>query len=172
MKRTLVLLFAAFALALAGCASPDYAAYVSAHKETQIERSTALGAIAASGSEAAKVAAVMALTFGAQTQLQAPRDGWDRALQALGILTPALVQTYGIQKQTQLGIVQSNNGLAASRDANSTMLGFGELIRSPVVVEPAAPVVVTQPAPIVIRPEVVNPVVVEPIVIQAPAAAP
>lgn len=168
MKRTLAILTAAagIAFALSACASPDYAAYVSAHKETQIERSTALGAIAASGSEAAKVAAIMGLTFGAQAQgVAPPRDAWDRALQALGILTPAVVQTYGIRQQTHLGVVQSNNALATRRDDNATLLGFGGLINAPVVVEQPAPVIVQQPAPVIVRPEVIQPTV-----IQAPAA--
>lgn len=160
-------IYAALLLALlTGCASPDYAAYAKAHESAHVERSKALAAIAAAGSDTAKVAATMALTFGAQSTLAAPRDGWDRVLQGLGILTPALVQTYGIQKQTQMGIVQSNNALAASRDANATMLGFGGLINAPVVVQQPDPVIVQQPAPVI-----VNPVVVEPTVILPPAPA-
>lgn len=51
--------------------------------------------------------------------------------------------------------------LAASRDANATMLGFGELIRNPVVVQQPSPIVVQQPAPVVVDPVVVNPVIVQ-----------
>lgn len=167
MKRIFTLLFVTCLAILAGCASPDYAAYAKAHESAQVERSKALAAIAASGSDTAKVAAVMALQFGAQTSLAAPRDGWDRVLQAVGIAAPLAVQAYGINKQTQLGIVQSNNSLSASRDANATMLGFGSLINSPVVVTQPDPVIVTQPAPVI-----VNPVVVQPEVVQIPVAAP
>lgn len=170
MKRTLAFILAAALALLAGCASPDYAAYAKAHESAQVERSKALAAIAASGSDTAKVAAVMALQFGAQNTLAAPRDGWDRALQMLGIVAPVAAQAYGINKQTQLGIIQSNNSLAASKDQNATMLGFGSLINSPVVVEQPAPVVVTQPAPVIVNPVVVQPEIVQPTVIQIPAA--
>lgn len=170
MRRLFFSFLIAAMAVLTGCASADYAAYAKAHEAAQVERSKALAAIAASGSDTAKVAATMALSFGAQTTLQAPRDGWDRALQALGIAAPLAVQAYGINKQTQLGIVQSNNALAASQDANATMLGFGGLINSPVVVQQPDPVIVQQPAPIVVRPEVIQPAVVQPTVIQAPPA--
>lgn len=166
MRRLISSFLIAAVAVLSGCASADYAAYAKAHEAAQVERSKALAAIATSGSDTAKVAATMALTFGAQTTLQAPRDGWDRALQALGIAAPLAVQAYGIQKQTQLGIVQSNNALSASQDANATMLGFGGLINSPVVVPQPDPVIVQQPTPIVVRPEVVLPTVV-----QVPVAA-
>lgn len=165
MKRLLASILLAAMAVLTGCASPDYQAYAKAHESAQVERSKALAAIAASGSDTAKVAAVMALQFGAQNTMAAPRDGWDRALQAIGIVAPLTVQAYGINKQTALGVVQSNNALAAGKDANATMLGFGGLINSPVVVEQPAPVIVNQPAPIIVQPEVVQPVV-----IQAPAA--
>lgn len=170
MRRFFLSLVISAAAALAGCASADYAAYAKAHEAAQVERSKALAAIAASGSDTAKVAATMALTFGAQTTLQAPRDGWDRALQALGIAAPLAVQAYGINKQTQLGTVQSNNALAGSQDANATMLGFGGLINSPVVVQQPNPVIVQQPAPIVVRPEVVQPTVIQQPVAQTPVA--
>lgn len=166
MRRLFFSILISAMAVLTGCASADYAAYAKAHEAAHVERSKALAAIAASGSDTAKVAAVMALQFGAQSTMAAPRDGWDRALQALGIAAPLAVQAYGINKQTSLGIVQSNNGLAATRDANATMLGFGGLINSPVVVEQPAPIVVTQPPPLVVTPEVVQPTIV-----QVPAAA-
>lgn len=164
MKRFLTSILLAAVAVLTGCASPDYQAYAKAHESAQVERSKALAAIAASGSDTAKVAAVMALTLGGQqSTLAAPRDPWDRALQAIGIVAPLTVQAYGINKQTALGVVQSNNALAASKDANATMLGFGGLINSPVVVEQPAPVIVNQPAPVIVRPEVVQPVVIQPL---------
>ena len=164
MTRTISLFLVGLVIALlAGCASQAQTDYYAASKDIATARSAAIKELA-SGGDAARVAGIMALTFGAQgQQLAAPRDGWDRALQAIGILTPALVQTYGIQKQTQLGIVQSNNGLAASRDANATMLGFGGLINAPVVVEQPAPVIVQQPAPVIVDPVVVNPIIVQPV---------
>lgn len=170
MKRTLAFFLVACLALLTACASPDYAAYAKAHESAQVERSKALAAIAASGSDTAKVAATMALTFGSQTTLQAPRDGWDRALSALGIIAPAWVHDRGIQANKAISINQSNNSLAASKDQNATMLGFGQLINSPVVVEQPAPVVVTQPAPVIVNPVVVQPEVVQPTVIQIPAA--
>lgn len=143
-------------LALSACATQAQTDYYNASKDIATARSTAIKDLA-SGGDAARVAGIMALTFGAQQGvLQAPRDGWDRVLQALGIIAPVTVQAYGINKQTQLGIVQSNNALASSRDANATMLGFGALINAPVVVEQPAPIVVQPPAPVVVRPEVIQ----------------
>lgn len=143
-------------LALSACATQAQTDYYTASKEIATARSDAIKDLA-SGGDAARVAGIMALTFGAQQgALQAPRDGWDRVLQALGIIAPVTVQAYGINKQTQLGIVQSNNALASSRDANATMLGFGALINAPVVVQQPAPIVVQQAAPVVVRPEVIQ----------------
>lgn len=156
---------AAAVLALSACAGTAQTDYYNASKDIATARSNAIKELA-SGGDAARVAGIMALTFGAQQgALAAPRDGWDRALQAIGILAPVTVQAYGINKQTALGVVQSNNALAASRDANATMLGFGALINSPVVVEQPAPIVVTQPPPVIVTPEVVQPTIV-----QVPAA--
>lgn len=165
MKRLIVsVTILSLAAISVGCASGDYAAYAKVHEAAHVERSKALATIAATGSETSRVAAAMALALGGQSLgLQAPRDGWDRALQALGIVAPLTVQAYGINKQTQLGVVQSNNALAASRDANATMLGFGQEIN--------APLIVTQPAPVIVRPEVVQPAVVQPTVIQVPTTA-
>ena len=162
MRRILTLLLLTVMALLAGCASVDYQAYVAAHETSQTSRNRALLEIAKSGDSTAKVAAVMALQFGAQSGLQAPRDPWDRALQALGILAPVTVQAYSINKQTQLGVIQSNNALATRRDDNATMLGFGTLINSPTVVTQPAPIVITAPDPVIVRPEVIQVPVIQP----------
>jgi len=161
MRHLIFIVLAALSL-LTGCASADYQAYAAAHEAAQVTRNRALLEIAKSGSETSKVAAVMSLQFGSQQGLQAPRDAWDRALQALGILTPAIVQTYGIRQQTHLGVVQSNNALATRRDDNATALGFGSLINSPVVVTQPAPVIVNAPEPVIVSPEVIQVPVIQP----------
>ena len=175
MKRFFTSILLAAVAVLSGCATADYQAYAAAHEATQTTRNRALMEIAKSGDSSAKVAAVMALAFGSQqTAMQAPRDPWDRALQALSIIAPLGVQAYSIKSQTELGIVHSNNALATSKDANATMLGFGSLINAPVVVEQPPPVIVDQPPPIIVTqppPIIVDPVIVQPGVIQVPAPA-
>ncbi len=162
MKRVLSILAVSAAIALAGCASPDYQAYAKAHEAAQVERSKALATIAASGSDTAKVAAAMALALGGQQPgLQAPRDGWDRALQALGIVAPLAVQAYGVNKQTALGIRQSDNAAATAASTNAAFVGLGGLIQAPGATttynqsfndSTHVPTVVTQPAPVVVSP--------------------
>ena len=174
MRRIMLFLLASCLLVLGGCATNQYEAYLAAetarsnaYKEVETAKFQALSAIAASGNETAKVAAVISIVSSGQggaskggQGLQAPVSNSQIALQWASLLVPTitngLVQGYTINRNTALGMKQSDNALATSLSQNQTMLGFGELIRSPVVVTQPDPVVVTQPAPVI-----VNPVVVE-----------
>ena len=105
------------ALALSGCAH-EYAAYAEAHKAqaaAQTARYQALADIAKQGDTTAKVAAVMSLQMGGgqqNTQIAAPKNWADYALQWTGLLLPTVGQIYTVNKQTSLGMRQSDNATA------------------------------------------------------------
>ena len=160
----------AMAIALAGCASPEYLQYAKSTEAASIARSNALMKIAESGDTAA-VAATMALALGAgQSQLQAPQP--NQLLQWAQILVPGMVQAYGIKQNANVAINSSNNAAATSQATTAGFVGIAGLIQ-------AAPTITTttdrhdviNPAPVVItpitaiEPTVVSPTVIEPTVI-------
>lgn len=134
MKKLLAVLCALF---LTGCATGQYQAYVDAHKAqsaAQTARYQALADIAKMGDTTAKVAAVMSLQMGggqSQTQIAAPVSAADRALQWSATLLPTLTNIYGINKQTSLGIAQSNNATALGISTNAAFLGMAGQIQAP-----------------------------------------
>jgi hypothetical protein len=185
------------ALALTGCATAEYQAYAEAHKSqaaAQTARYQALADIAKMGDTTAKVAAVMSLQMGWQqaSQITAPKSWADYALQWTGLLLPTIGQVYSINKQTQVGIVQSNNATALGVSTNAAFVGLAGKIQAPaanvsttttstvgansgansgnsgrlagtsITDNTSTPTVVTQPAPVIVRPEVVQPVVIQP----------
>lgn len=104
------------ALTLTGCAH-EYQAYAEAQKaqsQAQAARYAALAKIAEMGDTTAKVAAVMSLSAGGvQPQnVAAPRSWADYALQFTGALLPVVGQVYAVNKQTSLGMRQSDNATA------------------------------------------------------------
>lgn len=166
MKRTIALVMSVVGLvALTGCeTTARYQTYADgeakikiAQYTAQAEKYRAMAAIAANGSESAKVAAVVAMAMesngaaqqGAGGTLAAPKDPSDTALQWAGVLVPATVQGYAINankglglrqsdNQTALGITHSNNNVRVTESNNNTFLGLGSMI-------PAAPIVTTTP---------------------------
>jgi hypothetical protein len=176
------------ALALTGCASTDYAAYAeaqasiaSAKAEADKVRYQALAHIAQTGGDAAKVAAVMSLQFGAPqapSAVAAPRPAGDTMLQWASILVPAATQAYAIGKNASVQIEAGRNAAFTAQSTNSAFVGVAGLIQAPGSVTTTntdsthAPTVVTQPAPVLVQqpaPLVVNPVVVDPVVVTQPA---
>lgn len=175
------------ALALTGCATAEYAAYADAHKAqaaAQTARYQALADIAKQGDTTAKVAAVMSLQMGSpqqNTQINAPRNWADYALQWTGLLLPTIGQVYSINKQTSLGIAQSNNATALGVSTNAAFVGLAGKIQAPaanvtttttstigansgansgnsgrlagtsITDNTSTPTVVTQPAPVVVN---------------------
>jgi hypothetical protein len=168
------------ALALTGCATAEYAAYADAHKAqaaAQTARYQALADIAKQGDTTAKVAAVMSLQMGGQqqqvSQIAAPKSVGDQLLQWTATLLPGLTNIYGINKQTSLGMRQSDNAAAIGMSTNAAFVGIAGKIQAPgavttttttttdnsvrtdsthtpTVVNQPAPLVVTQPAPITV----------------------
>jgi hypothetical protein len=179
-------------LALTGCATAEYQAYAEAHKAqaaSQTARYQALADIAKQGDTTAKVAAVMSLQMGGQqqtSQIAAPKSWADYAFQWTGLLLPTIGQVYGINKQTQVGIVQSNNATTLGVSTNAAFVGLAGKIQAPaanitttttstvgansgansgnsgrlagtsITDNTSTPTVVTQPAPVIVRPEVVQ----------------
>ena len=179
MKK-LALIFAA--LVLAGCASSDYALYAKGQAESDTARHNADAAkykamadIAATGTDSAKVAAVMALALGAQgsagqaSRLQAPQAS--SALQWAQVLVPGLTQMAGIAANMQVATTQSNNAARVAESTNASFVGIASQIQ-------AAPTLTTTttstdrhdvvtPAPVVVTPvTVIEPTVIAPTVIQ------
>ena len=133
MKRIALTLCA---LSLTGCAHNQYQAYADAHKAqaaAQTARYQALADIAKMGDTTAKVAAVMSLQMGSQqnTQINAPKSWADYALQWTGLLLPTFGQVYSVNKQTSLGMRQSDNATALGISTNSAFVGIASQIQAP-----------------------------------------
>jgi hypothetical protein len=124
-------------LSLTGCATGQYQAYADAHKAqaaAQTARYQALADIAKMGDTTAKVAAVMSLQMGSaqqNTQINAPKSWADYALQWTGLLLPTFGQVYTINKQTSLGLRQSDNATALGVSTNSAFVGIASQIQAP-----------------------------------------
>ena len=152
------------ALALTGCATAEYQAYADVHKAqaaAQTARYQALADIAKQGDTTAKVAAVMSLQMGGgQTnpQIAAPKSVGDHLLQWTATLLPSLTNIYGINKQTSLGMRQSDNAVALGMSTNAAFVDIAGKIQAPGAVTTTttntdsthAPTVVTQPTPLVV----------------------
>jgi hypothetical protein len=125
-------------LALTGCATnSEYAAYADAHKAqaaAQAARYQALADIARQGDTTAKVAAVMSLQMGGgqqNAQIAAPKSWADHALQWTGLLLPTVGQIYTVNKQTSLGMRQSDNATALGISTNAAFVGIAGKIQAP-----------------------------------------
>jgi len=124
-------------LSLTGCATAEYAAYAEAHKAqaaAQAARFQALADIAKQGDTTAKVAAVMSLQMGGgqqNTQIAAPKSWADHALQWTGLLLPTVGQIYTVNKQTSLGMRQSDNATALGISTNNAFVGIASKIQAP-----------------------------------------
>jgi hypothetical protein len=125
------------ALSLTGCATAEYQAYADAHKAqaaAQTARFQALAEIAKQGDTTAKVAAVMSLQMGGgqqNAQINAPKNWADYAMQWTGLLLPTIGQVYTINKQTSLGMRQSDNATALGVSTNAAFVGIASQIQAP-----------------------------------------
>lgn len=173
----------AFALLLAGCATPaDYYRAVEATHAKNVElarasaeaesvRYQALMRIAESGDSAAKVAAAMALAMGGQRgapALQLPQQANNEALQWASILVPGVTQGMSIYYSAKTTMNASNNATALGMNTNATFAQFASEINDPTIVHAPQPLVVTQPPPLIVEqpaPIIVEPFVVEPYVV-------
>lgn len=124
MRKLTLSAVAIAVLTLTACASPDYQRYAETQQQIAQSRAlaeqtryAALAEIAKSGDTTAKVAAVIALQQGAPQQantspkVAAPTGAGDTALKWASVLVPSLTQVYGIGKNAEVAIVNSNNAL-------------------------------------------------------------
>jgi len=124
-------------LSLTGCATAEYQAYADVHKAhalAQAARYQALADIARQGDTTAKVAAVMSLQMGGSQQNQqvaAPKSWADYAMQWTGLLLPTVGQIYTVNKQTSLGMRQSDNAAAVAVSTNAAFVGIASKIQAP-----------------------------------------
>jgi lipopolysaccharide biosynthesis regulator YciM len=130
-------------LMLAGCAtSSDYSRYAAMqaqiHKsqsDAEIAKANAIKELGATGGDAAKVAAVMALMIPSggqyQQQIAAPRSVSEQIRDWVGILVPSLIQGYGIHANQQIAVTQSNNNRDVAVSTNSAFVGIAGKIQAP-----------------------------------------
>lgn len=124
-------------LSLTGCATAEYQAYADAHKAqaaAQTARFQALADIARQGDTTAKVAAVMSLQMGGgqqNAQIATPKSWADYAMQWTGLLLPTVGQIYTVNKQTSLGMRQSDNATALGISTNQAFVGIASQIQAP-----------------------------------------
>ena len=137
-----LLLAAAAALTLTACATSNDAYYNAIAErekrqaEMQLRADTAIAQMAQNGDAQAKGMAIMYFAQRAgQNQggqgIAPPKSMAEQLLPWASIFVPALTQVYGIQQNTQVQLNNSNNALAAQKNNNETMLGFGNLIVTP-----------------------------------------
>lgn len=129
-------------LFISGCASAqDYTLYVNSQVQIETarhaadaEKYKALAAIAQSGSDTAKVAAVMALTNTlagpAIGQLRPPSN---EALQWAALLLPSLTNIASVVYGARVGINSSNNAASVAMSTNESFLGIAGKIQAPAV---------------------------------------
>lgn len=162
-------------LVLGGCATGEYELYAKAHASAEAarhaadsEKYKALASVAATGSDTARVAAVMALALGNNGSVQgagapglrAPESN-NTVLQWLSVLAPGgLTGLYRDYTAMQVGTTQSNNAALVARSTNDTFSGIARMIQAPGAVTTTTDnSVYTTPAPVVITPVIPAPVV-------------
>lgn len=131
-------------LALTGCSSTEqYKLYAESHAKMETAKYNAEAAkykamsdIANNGTEAAKVAAVMAIALGGNSNnnnktngIQAPQQS--EALQWAQILVPGVIQSVGIIANRQVAITQSNNSASVANSTNAAFVGMASRIQAP-----------------------------------------
>lgn len=125
---------------LGGCASKDYALYAEtqhkiAHANAMAEtaRFAALAEIGKSGSDAAKVAAVLSIQMGGapnnspKMQNVAPPETWgDMVFKWSSLVVPQVTQFYSINRNSALAMRQSDNAAATAQSTNQAMFNISK----------------------------------------------
>jgi hypothetical protein len=150
MKK--IAIVAITALTLAGCATNDYQLYAQTQSEiatakayADAKRYEALSKIAQDGDSAAKVAAVMSLNnagsnSNSSTPIQAPKSMTDKIMDWTVGLFPSAVSLWGIQKNAEVSMHNSDNARDIRIDTNGTMVDLvnGEsFVSDPVIIQDA-----------------------------------
>ena len=135
-----ILLIAGLSL-LVGCAT-NYETYVEAQKSiaeanarAEEAKYEAMAAIGESGTETAKVAAMMAIALGKDTKPQItmapPRTASDSLLQWAAIVFPAVTQGYIANQNTKAIMNQANNAASVAISTNETFSAIAGNIQAP-----------------------------------------
>lgn len=143
--KTLALLIA---VALTGCSTKQYEAYAKAqgdiakaNADAQTERYKALSKVAESGTDTARVAAVVALAIGGNSQSQqtqqvaAPQN---EALQWASILAPTLTNIASMAVNAKVAAHSADNAARVAESTNATFAAIAGKIQAPVTVVPQA----------------------------------
>ena len=143
MKLVLI----SIALALTGCATTEYADYAKAqgdiaraNAEVQSARYNALSKVAETGTESAKIAAVMALALGGSSstqavqQVQAPQPS--QALQWAQVLVPSITNIASLHYTSRASMAASESAARVSESTNAAFVGLASKIQAPVTVVP------------------------------------
>ena len=158
-------LFAALFLiaSLTGCATADYKAYAEAQSNVaaakasaETARYNALSKIAETGTDASKIAAVMALALGNQgagqaQQIAAPPQ--NEALQWASILVPGITNIAGMALNAKVAITNAESSARVSESTNAAFLGIAGKIQAPAPATVITPVTVTPVAAATIVPQ-------------------
>jgi len=126
---------------LVGCAT-NYETYVKtqeniaiANANAQAEKYKAMASIGASGSDAAKVAAMMSLALGKDEQRQvmvaAPTNWSDTVLKWAGLVIPSVTQGYIANQNTKAIMNQANNAASVAISTNETFSAIAGNIQAP-----------------------------------------
>lgn len=137
-------------LALTGCASTDYAEYAKAQgdiarakSDADTARYAALSEIAKTGSDGARIAAVMALAFGnnsaaqAAPAVQAPQAS--SALQWAQVLVPSITNIAGLHYANKTSMASAEYSARIAESTNATFAGIAGKIQAPVVAAAVIP---------------------------------
>jgi hypothetical protein len=139
--RMKIIALAVGAAALTGCASmTDYSLYAETQQviakekaRAEVARFEALREIAKTGDATAQVAAVITLNQNSQssTQVQGvapPTNLHDTLLKWASIIVPSAVNVYGIGKNADVALTNSNNSRDIAINNNRSMVDMGKLI--------------------------------------------
>jgi hypothetical protein len=140
MKMRLISLAVALAF-LTGCASmTDYSLYAETQQviakekaRAEVARFEALREIAKTGDATAQVAAVITLNQNSQSSAQVqgvapPTNLHDTLLKWASIIVPSAVNVYGIGKNADVAVTNSNNSRDIAINSNRSMVDMGKLI--------------------------------------------
>ena len=106
-----------------------------ANANAQAEKYKAMASIGASGSDAAKVAAMMSLALGKDEQRQvmvaAPTNWSDTVLKWAGLVIPSVTQGYIANQNTKAIMNQANNAASVAISTNETFSAIAGNIQAP-----------------------------------------
>ena len=149
MKIITTLFLSFLLLTGTGCASNDYAAYGQAQAAVATAKATAdtaryqaLSKIAESGNESSRIAAVMALALGNNTQTQSTQIAPPQPSQALQwaqVLAPSLTSIASMHYSSRTSMANAESAARVSESTNSAFLGIASKIQAPVVAAAVVP---------------------------------